>query len=61
MRALTPMLAPALTLPAPASADGITDALTAAIAAYQAGEIADALDELASMPSSSCAACRPRG
>jgi hypothetical protein len=48
MRALTPILAAAaLTLSAPAQADDITDALTAAIAAYEAGEIADALDELA--------------
>ncbi|NKX43324.1 hypothetical protein [Roseicyclus persicicus] len=47
MRVLTPILAATLALTAPAQADDITDALTAAIEAYEAGEIADALDELA--------------
>jgi hypothetical protein len=47
MRALTPILAAALALPLPAAADDITDALSAAIEAYEAGEIADALDEMA--------------
>jgi hypothetical protein len=41
------MLAAALILPVCASADEITDALTSAITAYEAGEIADALDDLA--------------
>ena len=48
MRILTPILAAAaLALPLQAQADDITDALTAAITAYEAGEIGDALDELA--------------
>jgi len=47
MRALTPILAAVLALPLPALADDITDALTAAIEAYEAGEFADALDEMA--------------
>lgn len=36
-----------LAIPAPADADDITDALTAAIAAYEQGEVQDALDEIA--------------
>ncbi|PWK60839.1 hypothetical protein [Roseicyclus mahoneyensis] len=48
MRILTPILAAsALLLPLQAHADDITDALTAAIEAYEAGDIADALDEMA--------------
>ena len=48
MRMFTPILAAAaLALPLQAQADDITDALTAAIAAYEAGEIGDALDEMA--------------
>jgi hypothetical protein len=48
MRALTPILAAAVfALPLPVQADEITDALTAAIEAYEAGDIGDALDELA--------------
>lgn len=48
MRILAPLLASAvLALPTVAAADDITDALTAAIEAYEAGEIADALDEMA--------------
>lgn len=48
MRILTPILAAAaLSLPMQAQADDITDALTAAITAYEAGEIGDALDEMA--------------
>jgi hypothetical protein len=48
MRTLTAILATAsLTLPLQAQADDITDALTAAITAYEAGEIGDALDEMA--------------
>ena len=48
MRALTPIFAAAvLAMPLPAAADDITDALTSAIAAYEQGEITDALDEMA--------------
>jgi hypothetical protein len=48
MRALTPILVAAtMALPVSASADDISDALLSAIAAYEAGEITDALDELA--------------
>lgn len=47
MRPLAPALALALALPLPAVADEITDALTAAIEAYEAGQIGDALDEMA--------------
>lgn len=36
-----------LAIPAPADADDITEALTAAIAAYEQGEVQDALDEIA--------------
>lgn len=43
-----PFLAAALLLvPLPAAADDITDALTAAIAAYEAGDVPDALGEVA--------------
>jgi len=41
------ILAALLILPLPAAADTITDALTAAIAAYEAGDIPDALGEVA--------------
>ncbi len=48
MRILSPILAAtALCLPLQAQADDITDALTAALAAYEAGDIGDALDEMA--------------
>lgn len=48
MRSITPILAAAaLSLPVQATADDITDALTAAITAYEAGDIGDALDEMA--------------
>lgn len=48
MRMLTPILAAAaLAVPLSAQADDITDALAAAITAYEAGEIGDALDEMA--------------
>ena len=42
-----PLLAALLLLPLPAAADDITDALSAAIAAYEAGDIPDALGEVA--------------
>lgn len=47
MRALSLVVSAALALPLPATADDITDALSAAIEAYEAGEIGDALDEIA--------------
>lgn len=47
MRALAPILLLSLSVPAHVAADEVTDALTAAIEAYDAGEIGDALDEMA--------------
>ncbi|MBF9043466.1 hypothetical protein HKCCE4037_09015 [Rhodobacterales bacterium HKCCE4037] len=43
----TTFLAALLLIPLPASADDITDALNAAISAYEEGEIGDALGEIA--------------
>jgi hypothetical protein len=42
-----PLFAALLLAPLPAHADDISDALTAAIDAYTAGDVADALDEIA--------------
>lgn len=42
-----PLIAAILSMPLPAAADDVTDALSAAIVAYQEGAISDALGELA--------------